>query len=182
MKRIAAALSCIALLGLAQPGHAEVGLNINVGIPVRAISPIPVPPLIVLPAPPEFILPPALGFYAAVGVPYDLFLLGKTYYLYRDNAWYNAPYYNGPWQHIESRQLPPGLRKHKYEQIRYYRDEEYSNYQDDQDGYRGRHFKPDKEWKEDRREEKKRRKAERRYEKEDRERGKGHHHGEDDDD
>ncbi|HZV82485.1 MAG TPA: hypothetical protein VFF53_10005 [Geobacteraceae bacterium] len=182
MKRIAVAVVGVAMLGLplAQSASAEVNVNVNVGVPV-----IPVPPPLVLSAPPEFIMPPALGVYVAVGVPHDLFYLGGTYYLYRDNGWYRGQYYNGPWNRVERRYLPPGLRKHKYERIRYYRDEEYRRYRDDHDHYRGRHFKPEKEWKEERkaerREEKARRKEEKRYEKEERKQdkgeGRGHGHG-----
>jgi hypothetical protein len=117
----------------------------------------------------------------AVGVPHDIFYYGNIYYLYRDSRWYRGDYYNGPWRHVERRSLPPGLRKHKFERIRHYRDEEYRRYRD-HDHYRGRHFKPDKEWKEGRkehrREEKEQRKAEKRYEKEERGHGRGEGHGE----
>lgn len=191
MKRIAVAVVGVALLGmpLVQYAHAEVNVNVNVGVPA---VPVPVPPPIVLPVPPEFILPPALGVYVAVDVPDDLFYFGGVYYLYRHDRWYRADYYNGPWRNVKHRHLPPGLRKHKYERIRYYRDVEYRRYRDDHDHYRGRRFKPDKEWKEEHKErrkdekerwkeEKERRKEERRYEKEERKRDKGddrgHGHG-----
>ena len=175
MKRLAVAVTTLALLGLplVQTGNAEVNVNINVGappLPVPQPLPLPEPPRIVLSAPPEFIMPPALGFYIAVGVPHDIVFVDNTYYLYRDNRWFSGPYYNGPWHHVERRQLPPGLRKHKFERIRHYRDEEYSRYRGDHDRYRGRHFKPDREWKEERKEskryEKEQRKEEKRYEKE----------------
>ena len=98
--------------------------------------------------------------------------IDNSYYLYRDNHWFRAPYYNGPWRNVEHRQLPPGLRKHKFERIRYYRDEEYNRYRGDHDRYRGRHFKPNKEWKEERKEgkryEKEQRKEDKRHEKEER--------------
>jgi YXWGXW repeat-containing protein len=170
MKRLVVTVAALALLGLplVQTGNAEVNVNINVGVP----SPFPEPPRIVMAAPPEFILPPALGFYVAIGVPDDIFFIDSTYYLYRDSHWYRAPYYNGPWRHLERRQLPPGLRKHKFERIRHYRDAEYNRYRGDHDRYRGRHFKPDKEWKEEhkegRRYEKERRKEEHLHEKEER--------------
>lgn len=177
MKRIAVALVSAALFGLppVQGVNAEVNVNVNVGVPVvPAPIPVPVPPPLVLPAPPEFIFPPALGFYVAVGVPHDLFRVNGVYYLYRDNSWYRGTYYNGPWRHVEHRHLPPGLRKHKYERIRHYRDEEYRRYQHDHDRYDGRRFKPSKEWKEERKmerreqkhEEKARRREDKQYEKE----------------
>ncbi len=169
MKRIAIALAGLALLGppLVQTGHAEVNVNVNVGLP-----PLPAPPQIVIAEPPEFILPPALGFYVAVGIPQDIFLVGNTYYLYNDRGWYEGRHFNGPWRYTERRQLPPGLRKHKFERIRHYRDEEYRRYRVDHNNYRGKRFKPEKEWKEerkqDRREDKAQRKDEKRYDKEQR--------------
>jgi len=183
MKRIALAAATLAILGipLAQIANAEVSVNVNVGIPVVpvAVPAIPGPPQIVLSAPPEFVMPSALGFYVAVGVPYDIFYVGNTYYLYRDNGWYRAPYYNGPWRGVERRHLPPGLRKHKFERIRYYRDEEYRHYRGDHDRYRGRHFRPDKGWKQEQKEnrravktqwkeERRQEKDERKWEKEER--------------
>jgi hypothetical protein len=187
MKRLAVAVITLALLGvpLMQAANAEVNVNVNVGVPLPPPLPFPEPPRIVLPAPPEFIMPPILGFYVAVGVPHDIVYIDNTYYLYRDNRWYRGPYYNGPWRYVERRQLPPGLRRHKFERIRYYRDEEYHRYRGDHDRYRGRHFKPDKEWKEERKEErrelrrdeKEHRREERAYEKEERrneKEGRGH--------
>lgn len=171
MKRIALVVASLALLGLApvRSGHAEVNVNLNIGVPV---VPVHVPQPFVLTAPPQFIFPQALGIYVAVDVPYDIFYTGSTYYLFKDQQWHRAPYYNGPWRQINRHDLPPGLRKHKYERLRHYRDEEYRRYQADQHNYRGRHFKPEKEWKEERKQEKRyekqQRKEERRYDKEER--------------
>jgi len=79
--------------------------------------------------------------------------------------------------------LPPGIRKHRIEQIRSYRDREYRVYRKDRDHYRGRHFRAgherkeawqddhrhDKqEWKDDRRHDKAARKDEHRRDKEER--------------
>jgi len=178
MKRFALVVAGVALLGLSpvRSGHAEVNVNVNVGVPV---VPAPMPPPFALNAPPEFIFPPALGIYVAVDIPYDIFFIGSTYYLYKDRQWHRAPYYNGPWRHVERHDLPPGLRKHKYERIRHYRDEEYRRYRADQHNYRGRHFKPDKEWKkehkEEKRYEKERRKEEKRYDKKERKMEKKEH-------
>lgn len=183
-RRIVVAVAALALLGLplVKAGQAEVRVNVNV--------PLPPLPVISLPAPPEFLMPPSLGFYVAVDVPHDIVLIGSTYYLYQDDRWYAGRHYDGPWRHVERRQLPPGLRKHKFERIRHYRDVEYRRYRADHDHYRGRHFKPEKEWKEERkqerREDKERRKEDKRYEKEERKhdkgegRGHGKHGGRDD--
>lgn len=178
MKRIGLAVVVAALVAvpLVQAVQAEVRVNVNVGVPVVPVIPAPpvavAAPQIVLSAPPEFILPPSLGFYVAVGIPYDMFYIGNTYYLYRDNNWYRGPNYGGPWRVIDRDRLPPGLRKHKYERIRYLRDEEYRAYREDHDHYRGRHFRPDKEWKEHRKEEKEHWKEERKWDKEERKRDK----------
>ncbi len=115
------------------------GINVSPA-PVYA-APVYAPPAVVIDEPPEFVAPPALGFYAAVGTPYDLFYAANRYYLCRGNAWYSAPYYNGPWVQVGYRALPWGLRKYPVERIRYMRDE--AGY-DDYNGYR--HFRP--EWNE----------------------------------
>ncbi|SNB45766.1 hypothetical protein [Geobacter sp. DSM 9736] len=150
------------LLLCAAPLHAsDVGFDVNVSVGNRPSAPPPVvisqppvvvsapPPVVVIEEPPEFIIPPSLGFYVAVGVPYDLFYVSGAYYLYRDNGWYRASYYDGPWMRVKYKHLPPGLRRHKFDRIRAYRDQEVRIYEVDRDRYRGRHFRP--EWREHRR-------------------------------
>lgn len=131
----------------------------------------------------QFILPGALGFYVAVGLPYDLFYVGKKYYLYRDGYWHRAHHSRGPWVIVSHRDLPPGLRKHKIDRLRYYRDEEHEVYRRDEENYRGRHFRSNKEeWHEQRGEENRggseQRQEENRAEKKERKqhnKGKRHH-------
>lgn len=171
MKRITLGVASLVFFGLTlvRPGQAEVNVNLNVGIPVvPAPVAVSVPGPVVLTAAPEFIFPEPLGIYVAVDIPFDMFYVGGKYYLYKDNRWHRAPYYNGPWRTVKYKHLPPGLRKHKFERIRYYRDEEYRRYRDDRDNYRGRHFKPKKEWKEARKNEKRYEKHERKHDKEER--------------
>ncbi|WP_298267495.1 hypothetical protein [Geobacter sp.] len=160
---------------------ADVGfdLNINVGNRPQVVVPAPpvavVPPGVVFEEPPVFIAPPRLGFYVGVDIPYDIFFISGRYYLYQGNSWYVAPHYNGPWGVVRYRSLPPGLRRHRLERIHYYRDHEYRVYRGDHDHYRGRYFRPEKEWKERRKEEHERWKEERKWEKEERKhRGRGH--------
>jgi hypothetical protein len=124
-----------AILGLFFAGiipakAANVGVNVNFNLGL-------------LPEPPVFIAPPSLGFFVAVGIPYDMFLFGSNYYMYRNDAWYISRGYNGPWGVIEYRRLPRGLRKHKYEQIISIRDQEYRVYEQDRDHYRGKHYRPE---------------------------------------
>ena len=117
----------------------------------------------------NFVLPGPLGFYVAVGLPYDLFYVQNNYYLYRDGRWSRASRSRGPWAFVDRRALPPGLRRNKIERIHQYRDQEYVVYRRDQERYRGKHFRSAKEeWKEQRRDDKERRKDMKREEKEDR--------------
>ena len=113
------------------------GYNINVNIGNA-------PEQIILAEPPVFIAPPALGFYTAVGIPYDIFLVDSNYYINRNGAWYIGSGYNGPWAAVQYAQLPRGLRQQKYEQIIRIRDEEYRIYEQDQDNYRGKLYRPEK--------------------------------------
>lgn len=179
-------LPVVATMLSAQPSLANVGFDLNVNIgggrppapvppPAPVVRPAPAPMEFFIEEPPEFIVPSALGFYVAVGVPYDLFYLSNTYYLYRNNTWYRAPRYNGPWVATSYRRLPPGLRRHKFEKIRHHRDHEYREYRDNGRHYQGRHFRPDRDEKEHRREERHQMKEERRWEKEERRREKEEH-------
>jgi len=150
-----------AILGLgAHAAYAGVGVNVNInlGEPPRQVVVAPPPP--VYPAPPayapppeaillqddlQFIYPDRLGFYVAVGVPYDLFYLQESYFLFRDGRWLRAPTSRGPWVVQRYRELPPGLRRYKLERIREFRAREYAVYNRDRDHYRGRYFRSGKE-------------------------------------
>jgi hypothetical protein len=111
------------------------GVNVSVGIPV-------LPPTVVIETAPRFIYSPPLGFHVSVGAPYDIVYLGNSYYLYNNGYYYRSSSYNGPWVGVESRRLPKGLRKHRYEDIRRYRDREFHRYERDRDHYRGRWHNP----------------------------------------
>lgn len=141
--------------------------------PPPAYTPPPVvyaPPTVVVENDVNFIYPAELGFYVAVGVPYDLFYVGNAYYLYRDGRWLCAPGPRGPWVVQRYRELPPGLRRYRIDRIREYRTREYGVYRRDHDHYRGRHFRMAKEeWKEQRKADKR---AEKEYRKEEKERWK----------
>ena len=165
--------------------------------PRQVVVPVAPPPAQVIvrePAPPavvtidddvNFVYPARLGFYVAVGVPYDLFYARNNYYLFRDGSWFRALGSNGPWVATRYRDLPPGLRRHDIERIRAYRRAEYDIYRHDRDRYRGRHFmigreewnRADKKhWKEAKREEREYRKEMKRAEKEERKHDKGWGH------
>jgi len=116
--------------------------------PATAVPPAPqyAPPQYAKPAPlpaPEFVYLPQYGFYASVGYPYDIIFTGEDYYLYYRGYWYQGPFYNGPWIVMEPRLLPRFLRRHRWEEIRYYRDREYGIYVRDRGHYRGRLHRPE---------------------------------------
>ncbi len=179
MKKVLFSLAFASVLGcpLAYANNVDFNVGINIGNHPREAVPVPVPvapppqPVyvqqpVVIEEPPEFIAPPQLGFYAAVGVPYDLFYVGSRYYLYRGNAWYAAPNYNGPWVSVRYGTLPPAMRRYPFEKIRYYRDAGYRDYRRGGSPYWEKHrFHPDKALKEQRKEDKKWEKEKRKQEK-----------------
>jgi len=151
----------------AHAGNVGVDVNINHGNqPQQVVVPAPAP-VINIEQDVDFIYPAPLGFYVAVGVPYDLFYVQSSYYVYRDGRWFRAPDSHGPWMTVPHRDLPPGLRKHKLERIRAYRNAEYDIYRHDRGHYHGKHFMTGKEeWKARRKAEKEYRKEEKREDKE----------------
>ncbi len=198
MKKVLFCLVLVAAASASLPSYAsDVGfsLGINVGNRPNVVVPAPPPPApvyeppVVIDDPPEFISPPELGFYVAVGVPYDLYFVANRYYLCRGNVWYAGPGYNGPWAPVRYRALPWSLRRYPHDRVRYFRDAGYRRYRAGGDPYWERHhFHPDRDWKEHRkaeqREWKEYRKAERDDWKRDRrdDRGEGNydrHHGRD---
>lgn len=125
----------IIMIGALTAKAADVGISVNVNIGNG-------PSGVVLAEPPMFLYPPALGFYVAVGIPYDLFYLDLHYYLYRNNIWYVASGYNGPWVVVRYERLPRGLRRYKYHRLISIRDDEFRRYDRDRDHYRGKFYRP----------------------------------------
>jgi hypothetical protein len=193
ISRVALALvPAVLALGAAAASAGNVGVDVNLHLgnqPQQVIVPVapqPAPVVIREPAPTavvirepaptavitidddvDFVYPAQLGFYVAVGVPYDLFYVRNNYYLFRDGRWLRAPGSRGPWVATRYRELPPGLRRHDIQRIRYYRSAEYDVYRHDRDHYRGKHFMTRRdEWKEHRKAEKERWKEARHEEKE----------------
>lgn len=189
MKKTVLALVLVAIAA-ASYAQAEVSVNVQIGVPVYAPPPPPPhrvmvssPPSIRFDVAPLFIAPSRLGFYVGVDTPYDIIFSSDYYYLYYGNSWHRSGHHNGPWVEVPYRELPPGIRRHRIEQIRSYRDREYRVYRNDRDHYRGRNFRPDherrqemkeerrhdkQEFKEDRRRDKEEWKDEKRRDKEDR--------------
>jgi hypothetical protein len=169
----------LAILAATSPVKAEVNVNVSIGAPPPRVVVVP-PPRVMVSAPPEvlfngaplFVAPSGLGFYVGVSTPYDIVFSSDYYYLYYSNSWHRSRHHTGPWVEIPYRQLPPGIRNHRIEQIRSYRDREYRVYLRERDHYRGRSFRPDherkQEWKDERRRDKEELKDDRRRDKEER--------------
>lgn len=170
-RKIIASLATLALLaGTAHAGNVDFSIGINLGNrpttvsyePIYAPAPppvrhepvyVPAPPPVVIVEPPQFVLSPSLGFYVAMGIPYDLFYVGNRYYLSRDGAWYGGASYRGPWTTVQYRSLPRELRRYPVVTIRHQRDRDYRHWCNDDHG-RWRSFRPEGDRREVRREEK----------------------------
>ncbi|HJV36479.1 hypothetical protein [Geomonas sp.] len=153
MKKVIFATLVFAIAGAATAAQAGVDFSVNIGVPAPApvvVAPQPVvvpsgypaPPTLVVEQPPRFIFSPQLGLYLAVDVPYDMAYADGGYYLYNAGYWYYSPSYWGPWSFSGRRQLPVGLRKYRYEQVRHFRDREYRVYLHDRGHYRGNWYNP----------------------------------------
>lgn len=140
-------LSLTLLFGLgASPGMAgDIGINLHFGNPYPPVVVAPQPiyrhpaPVFYFDRTPDFFYMDSLGFYVAMGAPYDLFRYRNVYYIYHRGYWHRSPRLNGPWVLADYRTLPPGFRKHKIEKIRKYRDDEYYRRHHDRRGYPDRH-------------------------------------------
>lgn len=121
-----ATLLCGMALGLVLPGTAHpdsfsIGVqtnNLNLGINV---GPTP-PPLVVVPAPvvvaPGPPGPPLPVVYTAPSLPYNYFVYQNVHYLYREDHWFRARHYNGPWTVIGIAQVPRPVLAIPVEQYR----------------------------------------------------------------
>ncbi len=137
MKKIVLLLAAV-LLAAPAAYAGDVGFDFDLHIGNRAEPPI------VVQEPPMFLVPPELGFQVAVGVAFDMFRIDGRFYTCRDGHWYVAPYYDGPWEGIGPRQLPPGLAKKRYVEIIRYRDAEYARYRKEKHHYHGKSYRPEK--------------------------------------
>jgi hypothetical protein len=145
-------------------GNADVALEIplpNPAPPSRILSPFP-PPIsspgspspgfpsdneptsrLAFPAvPPLFVYIPELGYYVAIGTPYDIAYIGSEYFMFSNGFWYSAEYYGGSLMRLEQRMWPPLLARHKIEDLRRLRDAEFKRYNRDRDHYNGRLHTP----------------------------------------
>lgn len=138
MKWSILALSLFLVLGAA-PAHAEVGFDIHIGNMPQAAPPAP-PPTIVVSEPPEMVFVPEIGFYVAIGIPYDVVYVDSRYYYYQGGAWFVSPYYSGPWVYAGPKRLPPGLRRYKIERIHEIREVAWRDYKEHGPKFKEKHF------------------------------------------
>ena len=74
---------------------------------------------------PSFVYLRTQGFSVSIGSPYEIIYYGNRYYLYHDGRWYRSYSYRGPWFLIRNDRIPFRIRRHRWEDIRRYRDIEY---------------------------------------------------------
>ncbi|WP_150132322.1 hypothetical protein [Prosthecochloris sp. GSB1] len=118
----------MAALGMqAAPARADVNVYVNVNGPrPAAYHPITNSGYYYnMASLPNMLFVPQLGFYVAVGQPYDLLFLDNYYYVSHGGQWYRARHFHGPWKFVKYRHLPRPFRVHKWKQIRTYCDREY---------------------------------------------------------
>ncbi|NHQ61192.1 BcpO-related WXXGXW repeat protein [Chlorobium sp. BLA1] len=116
---LAAGVACMLFAQPATEAKAEVSIHISAGERVPAFA---------LDRRPSFIALPGRGFSVSVGIPYDIISFGNLYYIYQDGYWYNSPTYRGPWVIVRDHNLPYGIRRHRMDDIRRYRDIEYRRF------------------------------------------------------
>ena len=79
--------------------------------PVVVPPPPPPPPQTVsldinIGSPPQFALVPGTPVHHAPSVSYNYFFYGGRYYLFHNELWFSAAYYNGPWAVIALERVP----------------------------------------------------------------------------
>jgi len=144
--RIFILILCLFDLGMVSAtAHSQVNLDLHIGnAPAPAPPPPPPPagpPPVVLDEPPHMVYDPTLKLYLAVGITYDLFFHNNFYYYQHNGIWYRSPYYRGPCVVTEFRRIPRGLREHRIEELRGYRERAWRDYHGHETEYRGRHFR-----------------------------------------
>jgi hypothetical protein len=123
--------------------NANAEVHINIGSAPR--------PVFVIDRRPNFVELGSQGFSVSYGSKYDIILLNNAYYLNQGGLWYRASNYNGPWVVVRDRALPSRIRRHRMEDIRRFRDEEYRRNRSHYDGRDYRHDRRD--WRDERRDE-----------------------------
>ncbi len=77
----------------------------------------------------NFINVPSLGFSVSVGSPQDIVRFDGRYYVNHNACWYVSDNFRGPWILVREGRLPRQIRRHRWEEIRSFRDVEYRRYE-----------------------------------------------------
>ncbi len=144
MKKILFGAGLLSLVFLVATVQAQVNLDIHIGDRPATQPPPPVyvePPPVMVETPPEMIYLEGIRVYVAVGIPLDIFSYNNVYYYHANSGWYRSAYYRGPWAPMDYRRIPPGLRKHRIEEIREMREHTWKDYREHSEHYRGKHFR-----------------------------------------
>lgn len=99
---------------------------------------IMLPPLIKVRTAPTMVFIGEAGIYTAVGIDYDLFFIDGRYFYLHGGNWFWSAGYGGPWGHLKSRSLPPGLRRFKISKLRHFRAAEFKRFKNEGSHYKGR--------------------------------------------
>ena len=86
-------------------------------------------PAFVIDTRPNFINVPNLGFSVSVGGPQDVISYNNRYYVNHNGLWYVSYNFRGPWVVITEGRLPRQIRRHRWEEIRSFRDVEYRRHE-----------------------------------------------------
>ena len=78
---------------------------------------------------PNFINLPNFGFSVSIGGPNDIVNCDGRYYVNHNGRWFVSDYFRGPWILVRDGRLPRQIRRHRWEEIRSFRDAEYRRYE-----------------------------------------------------
>ena len=101
LRRVASALAGVLIATSAVPATARVDVHIGIGVP---------PPVVEFRSPPPVVLVPGGDIYYVPSVTqYDMYRVGRYWYINQDGYWYRSRSYRGPFRLIEYRALPPRI-------------------------------------------------------------------------
>jgi len=82
-------------------------------------------PSFVISSAPNFVYLRSQKFSVSVDSPYDIVYYRNYYYIQQNGRWYRSSNYRGPWITMVSKRVPYQIRKHRFDDIRRYRDVAY---------------------------------------------------------
>jgi len=101
---------------------ANAEVNVRIGGGDRA-------PSFVFDRQPNFINVPNLGFSVSIGGSQDVISYNNRYYVNHRGRWYVSSNFRGPWVVIREGRLPRQLIRHRWDDIRRFRDVEYRRHE-----------------------------------------------------